>query len=49
MPEPRRPNTAKDIKESKDPKNKSADKSKIMKSFIKIAKPEMDIKGFHHT
>jgi hypothetical protein len=33
----------------KDSKNKGAENSKIVKSFIKIAKPEMDIKGFHHT
>jgi hypothetical protein len=37
------------LKESKDDKNKSASKSKVVKSFIKIAKPEMDIHGFHHT
>jgi hypothetical protein len=49
MPLSRRPNTAKELKASKDPKNRSIDKSKIVKSFIKIAKPEMDMKGFHHT
>jgi len=48
MPDPRRPNYSVKLQSTKSTSSDRGNKG-IVKSFIKIAKPDMDLKGFHHT